>query len=44
VVENWAPGVYEIEFCDDNGGTYAMAAVRSDQLIRLFYEPIDWAA
>ena len=27
VVENWAPGVYEVEFCDDNGETHAMARV-----------------
>ena len=26
VAENWAPGVYEIEFSDDNGKTYAMVA------------------
>ena len=40
VVENWAPGVYEVEFCDDNGRVYAMAAVRSDQLMRLHHGPI----
>lgn len=26
VVEAWAPGVYEVEFSDDNGRTYAMVA------------------
>ena len=24
VVESWAPGVYEVEFCDDSGKAYAM--------------------
>ena len=31
VVENWAPGVYEVEFSDDNGKTYAMVALKSEQ-------------
>ena len=26
VVENWAADVYEVEFCDDTGKTYAMVA------------------
>ncbi|MGI8743538.1 MAG: DUF4926 domain-containing protein [Bryobacteraceae bacterium] len=25
LLENWAPGIYEVEFCDDNGKPYAMA-------------------
>ena len=29
VVEDWAPGVYEVEFCDDNGRTYAMVALKA---------------
>ena len=28
VVENWAPGVYEVEFADDNGKSYAMVALK----------------
>jgi hypothetical protein len=39
VVENWAPGVYEVEFCDDNGKAYAMVALKSDQLMRLHHAP-----
>ena len=35
VVETWAPGVYEIEFADDNGRTYAMVALKAEQLMRL---------
>jgi Domain of unknown function (DUF4926) len=44
VVEIWAPGVYEVEFADDNGRTYAMAALRADQLMRLHHDPIHQAA
>ena len=40
VVENWAPGVFEIEFTDDNGRTYAMAALKAGQLMRLHHEPV----
>jgi hypothetical protein len=44
VVETWAPGVYEVEFCDDNGKTYAMVAVKGDQLMRLYHNPVHQAA
>jgi hypothetical protein len=44
VVESWAPGVYEVEFCDDDGRTYAMVALKSDQLMRLHHEPVHQAA
>ncbi|MCS6954423.1 MAG: DUF4926 domain-containing protein [Bryobacteraceae bacterium] len=29
VVESWAPGVYEVEFSDDQGRTYAMVALKA---------------
>ena len=35
VVEILAPDVYEVEFSDDNGHTYAEFALRNDQLIVL---------
>jgi hypothetical protein len=35
VVELLAPGVYEVEFCDDEGQTYAELALRSTQLVPL---------
>ncbi len=35
VVELLAPGVYEVEFCDDEGRTYAELALQSDQLVAL---------
>jgi hypothetical protein len=44
VVESWAPGVYEVEFSDDNGRAYAMVAVRAEQLMRLHHEPVRHAA
>jgi hypothetical protein len=44
VVEDLAPGAYEVEFCDDDGRTYAMVSLRSDQLMRLHHRPIREAA
>jgi hypothetical protein len=44
VVESWAPGVYEFEFSDENGGTYAMIALKAGQLMRLHHEPANQGA
>lgn len=44
VVAVWAPGVYEVEFCDDGGRTYAMAAIKRDELMELHFQPILQAA
>ena len=35
VVEILAPDVYEVEFSDDDGQTYAELALRKDQLVLL---------
>jgi hypothetical protein len=35
VVELLAPDVYEVEFCDEEGQTYAELALRSDLLVQL---------
>lgn len=35
IVEDLAPGVFEVEFSDDNGRMYANLALRSDQLLVL---------
>jgi len=35
VVEILAPRVYEVEFCDEDGQTYAELALRSDQVVPL---------
>ena len=37
VVESLAPDVFEVEFSDDEGQTYATLAVRADQLMVLHY-------
>jgi len=44
VVETWAPAVYEVEFSGDNGRSYAMVALKADQLMRLHHERIHEAA
>lgn len=44
VVEDLAPGVYAVEFCDDDGRTYAMVSLWADQLIRLHHQPVHQAA
>jgi len=35
VVERLAPGVYEVEFSDDAGRTYATHILRAEQLVQL---------
>jgi hypothetical protein len=44
LVERLAPGVYEVEFSDDQGRTYASVPLRSDQLLLLHHEPSHRAA
>jgi len=44
VVESWTPGVYEVEFCDDTGKTYAMVALKAEQFMLLHHEPVHQAA
>lgn len=44
VVEEWVPGVYEVEFSDDEGKTYAMVSLKAEQLMRLHHEPVHEAA
>jgi hypothetical protein len=43
-VENLAPGLYEVEFIDDSGQTYASLALRANQLMRLHHKPSHQAA
>jgi hypothetical protein len=40
VVELLAPNVFEVEFVDNEGRTFAELAVRADQLLVLHYEPV----
>ena len=41
VVESLAPQVFEVEFSDDSGHTYASLALKTDQLIVLHHEPVE---
>jgi hypothetical protein len=39
VVESLDPGVFEVEFVDNDGKTYAMLPLNSSQLLVLHYQP-----
>jgi hypothetical protein len=39
VVETLAPDVFEVEFCDNDGRTYATLALHAKQLMVLHYRP-----
>lgn len=39
VVEQLAPDTFEVEFADDQGHTYAQAALRESQVMVLHYAP-----
>ncbi len=39
VVEMLAPGVFEVEFVDNNGRTYATVPLKTSQLLILHYQP-----
>ena len=38
VVETLAPGVFEVEFSDNDGRTYASVALKANQLLLLHHE------
>jgi hypothetical protein len=40
VVEILAPGVFEVEFSDNRGRTYASLALRAEQLMLLHLQPV----
>lgn len=40
VVEILDIGVFEVEFCDNDGRTYATLALRNDQIMALHYAPV----
>ena len=40
VVEILAPSVYEVEFVDNEGQTYAMEALEDEQVMQLHHEAI----
>lgn len=41
VVEELANDVFEVEFSDNEGRTYAMVSLPASQLMVLHYEPVD---
>ena len=44
VVETLAEGAVEVEFCDDQGRTYATAALQAEDLVRLHHGPLEQVA
>jgi hypothetical protein len=44
LVEELAPGVFEVEFADTSGRAYALLALREDHLLRLRHGPVAPAA
>ena len=41
LVESLGPDVWEVEFSDERGQTYASLPLRAGQLLELLYEPVD---
>ncbi len=44
IVGQWQEGVYEVEFADMDGRTYALAALPEDVLLPLWFQPARKAA
>lgn len=40
VVETLAPDVFEVEFCDNEGRTYAQLSLKARQLMVLHHAPV----
>jgi len=43
VVEQLDPGVFEVEFSDNDGRTFASLALKTSQLMLLHYQPLEAA-
>ena len=43
VVETLVPDVFEVEFSDNEGRTYASLALKAEQLLVLHHEPVETA-
>ncbi len=43
VVESLAPDVFEVEFSDNEGRTYASLTLKAEQLLVLHHEPVESA-
>ncbi|HUH62461.1 MAG TPA: DUF4926 domain-containing protein [Terracidiphilus sp.] len=44
VVETLSSDAFEVEFCDESGRTYATAALRAEDLVRLRRSPLERVA
>jgi hypothetical protein len=44
IVEALADGAFLVEFCDQDGRAYAIAPLRSEELIRLHHSPLEQVA
>ena len=40
IVEVYEPGIFEVEFSDNNGRAYAIETLNEKQLILLYHEPL----
>ncbi|MBO3461027.1 DUF4926 domain-containing protein [Aetokthonos hydrillicola Thurmond2011] len=40
IVEEYEPGVFEVEFSDNTGHTYALETLNANQLMVLYYHPL----
>jgi hypothetical protein len=43
LMELLAPGVFEVEFCDNEGKTYASLSLQAEQLLVLHHEAVEAA-
>jgi hypothetical protein len=44
VVDVHSPDAVEVEFSDDQGRTYAMLALRNEELVQLHHHPLEQVA
>ncbi|MGP1387885.1 MAG: DUF4926 domain-containing protein [Thainema sp.] len=44
IVEVYEPTVFEVEFIDLNGKTYALETLKAEQLMQLYYAPMPQTA
>lgn len=40
IVESWDEGVFEVEFANPQGLAYAMLALKEEQLLPLYWQPV----
>jgi len=40
IVEEYEPGVFEVEFIDSNGRTYALETLNNQQILLLHHQPL----